>query len=49
MDILISFWVKMILALVGMAIGTLEFFDLSTVQLWTDVLPAVRYGLGMGP
>ena len=29
MDILIAFWVKMILALVGMAIGTLEFWRLS--------------------
>ena len=49
MDILISFWVKMALALVGLTIGTLEFFGLPTVQLWTDVLPAVRFGLGMGP
>ena len=49
MEILIAFWGKMILAVVGLAIGTLEFFGLPTLPLWTEVLPAVRFGLGMGP
>ena len=47
MDVLISFWGKMLLALVGLTIGTLEFLGLPTLPLWTEVLPAVRYGLGM--
>ena len=49
MDILISFWTKMLLSLIGLSIGTLEWFGIPTLPLWTEVLPAVRFGLGMGP
>ena len=49
MEILISFWGKMLLALVGLTIVTMEWFGISTLPLWAEVLPAVRYGLGMGP
>ena len=48
MDILIRMWAHILLALVGLTIGTFELFGIDTIPLWRDVLPSVRMSLGLG-
>lgn len=42
MDLFIQFWSKMIMALVGLTIGTLDLLGIDTSVLWLDILPVVR-------
>ena len=48
MEILMRMWLQIALTVAAMLIGTAEFLGFPTTPLWTDILPEVRFWLGLG-